>query len=100
MMKVYPTMVMPGTALHQKHKMGEYEPLATEEAADIIAEAMQYVPRYCRVMRVQRDIPIKHSEDGVDKNNLRQIVDKRLEEKPHGLNDIKAREIGRQTIQG
>lgn len=100
MMKVYPTMVMPGTALYQKHKIGEYDPLSTEEAADIIAEAMQYVPRYCRVMRVQRDIPIKHSEDGVDKNNLRQIVDRKLEDKPHELNDIKAREIGRETIQG
>jgi len=100
MMKVYPTMVMPGTALYYKHKQGLFDPLSTEEAADIIAEAMKYVPEYCRVMRVQRDIPTKFSEDGVDKNNLRQIVDKKMDEKGIELKDIKNREIGRNKIQG
>lgn len=100
MMKVYPTMVMPGTALYYKHKQGLFDPLTTEEAADIIAEAMKYVPEYCRVMRVQRDIPIKFSEEGVDKNNLRQIVDKKMDEKGIELRDIKNREIGRKQIQG
>lgn len=100
MIKVYPTMVMPGTALYYKHKRGEYEPYTTEEAADVIAEAMQYVPEYCRVMRVQRDIPTKYSEDGVDKNNLRQIVNAKMNEKDIELRDIKAREIGRDQIVG
>lgn len=98
MLKIYPTMVMPGTKLYLDYKSGKYKPLETEEAADIIAEAVRFVPRYCRIMRVQRDIPIKFSEGGVNKNNLRQIVEKKMREKGILLQDIKEREIGRKEI--
>lgn len=99
MLKVYPTMVMPGTKLMVDYKLGKYKPLDTEEAADIISEMVKYVPKYCRIMRVQRDIPTKYSEEGVQKNNLRQIVDKKMEDKGYKLRDIKAREIGSKKIE-
>ncbi len=100
MLKVYPTMVMPGTKLYLDWKQGKYTPLNTEDAADIISEMVKYVPEYCRIMRVQRDIPTKYSEDGVTKNNLRQLVEIKMKEKGYELNDIKAREIGRKKIIG
>lgn len=98
MLKVYPTMVMPGTKLFLDYKQGKYTPLSTEQAADIISEMVKFVPKYCRIMRVQRDIPTKFSKAGVDKNNLRQLVENKMEEKGYVLNDIKAREIGRNKI--
>ncbi|MFT4261290.1 MAG: tRNA uridine(34) 5-carboxymethylaminomethyl modification radical SAM/GNAT enzyme Elp3 [Candidatus Woesearchaeota archaeon] len=98
MLKVYPTMVMPGTKLFLDYKQGKYTPLSTEQAADIISEMVKFVPKYCRIMRVQRDIPTKYSKAGVDKNNLRQLVENKMEEKGYVLNDIKAREIGRNKI--
>jgi elongator complex protein 3 len=98
MLKVYPTMVMPGTKLYLDYKQGKYEPLSTEQAADIISEMVNFVPKYCRIMRVQRDIPTKFSKGGVDKNNLRQLVEIKMQEKGYTLNDIKAREIGRNKI--
>ena len=99
MLKVYPTMVMPGTKLNLDYKQGKYKPLDDEEAADIISEMVKYVPEYCRIMRVQRDIPTKYSEDGVTKNNLRQLVEKKMDEKGYELKDIKAREIGNKSIE-
>jgi len=75
MMKVYPCMVFPGTKMYDDWKSGKFNPITTEEAAEIIAKWKRNVPRYCRIMRVQRDIPSFQVEAGVDKTNLRQYVD-------------------------
>lgn len=75
MMKVYPCMVFPGTKMYDDWKQGKFTPITTQEAAEIIAKWKKYVPRYCRIMRVQRDIPSFQVEAGVDKTNLRQYVD-------------------------
>ncbi len=75
MIKFYPCMVAEGTALYQKWKKGEYEPIDTEEAASRIAEIMPLIPEYCRVQRVQRDVPTKYWKAGVDRTNLRQYMD-------------------------
>lgn len=93
MLKIYPTLVMPGTKLFLDYKQGKFVPYSTEQAAEVISEAAKYIPRYCRLMRVQRDIPSKFSSAGVSKNNLRQLVDARMREKGYVLQDIRAREI-------
>ncbi|MCF7871547.1 tRNA uridine(34) 5-carboxymethylaminomethyl modification radical SAM/GNAT enzyme Elp3 [Candidatus Woesearchaeota archaeon] len=98
MLKVYPTMVMPGTKLYLDFKQGKYTPLNTEDASDIIAESCRFVPKYCRIMRVQRDIPVKYSFDGIKKNNLRQIVEEKIKKKGIVLKDIRSREIGKNPI--
>jgi len=54
-------------------KKGQYKPLTTEEAAEIIAEGKRFVKRFCRIMRIQRDIPPKFMEKGIA-SNLRQYV--------------------------
>ncbi|MEM4756119.1 MAG: tRNA uridine(34) 5-carboxymethylaminomethyl modification radical SAM/GNAT enzyme Elp3 [Candidatus Woesearchaeota archaeon] len=94
MMKIYPLMVMPGTALEQQWKAGKYKPLETQEAAERIATFTQWVEPYCRIMRVQRDIPPKYSRAGVQKSNLRQDIDARLKEKQIQCKCIRCREIG------
>ena len=98
MLKIYPCMVMPGTPLHADYEAGTFTPLSTEEAADRIAEIMALVPRWCRVMRIQRDIPTKVTTAGVDRTNLRQIVDERMRERNLVSHDIRAREIGARRI--
>ncbi|MDI6738055.1 MAG: tRNA uridine(34) 5-carboxymethylaminomethyl modification radical SAM/GNAT enzyme Elp3 [Nanoarchaeota archaeon] len=80
-LKIYPCMVVKGTKLYDEWKKGKFKPITTEKAANIIAEAKQFIEPYCRVMRVQRDIPSKFIEAGVDITNLRQEVDKKLKEK-------------------
>lgn len=93
-LKIYPCMVMPGTALAKLYENGKYEPLSTEEAAEIIAEAKKYFPEYTRIHRVQRDIPAKFSLKGIDKNNLRQVVEKKCGEKGIKCRCIRCREFG------
>ena len=55
---------------------------------------MRYVPAYCRIMRVQRDIPTNVTEAGVDKTNLRQYIEKIMQEKNIPTKEIRAREVG------
>ncbi len=98
MLKLYPCMVMKGTPLYEEYKAGKFTPLDTATAAELIAKIMAIVPRYCRVMRVQRDIPTPVTEAGVDRTNLRQLVDERMRVLGLESKDIRAREIGKRPI--
>ena len=89
MIKLYPCMVAPGTALYYQYQKGEFTPISTEEAAKRVAEFYTFVPEYCRIQRVQRDVPTKYWEAGVDRTNLRQFTDDKYENKSR---DIRARE--------
>lgn len=91
-LKLYPCMVMPGTELYQEYKKGDYYPISTNDAAKLIAEFKRFVPKYCRIMRVQRDIPTYVTEAGVDRTNLRQYVHKYMEAKGIECNCIRCRE--------
>ena len=94
MLKIYPCMVLEGTKLHEQFKSGEFMPLSTEEAARRISWFKQFVPEYCRIMRVQRDIPTFMTEGGVDKTNLRQYIDKELKKQGIVCRCIRCREPG------
>ncbi len=94
MLKIYPCMVMKGTRLYMEWKKGKFSPISTEKAAEMIAEFKRIVPRYCRIIRVQRDIPTFMTESGVDKTNLRQYVGKIVKEKKIKCNCIRCREAG------
>ncbi len=98
MLKIYPCMVMQGTKLSDLYKKGKFKPLTTAKAASLIAEFKKYVPRYTRIMRVQRDIPSNIVFAGVDKTNLRQYVSKELEKKKIKCNCIRCREIKKTVI--
>ena len=86
-------MVMPGTKLYEYYKEGSFKPLTTKEAAEIIVEFKKYVPKYCRIMRVQRDIPTYATVAGVDRTNLRQYVDALMHKNKIRCNCIRCREI-------
>ncbi|MFN0207590.1 MAG: tRNA uridine(34) 5-carboxymethylaminomethyl modification radical SAM/GNAT enzyme Elp3 [Planctomycetota bacterium] len=81
MLKVYPCMVMKGTALFDEWKRGTFVPISTDEAAERIVDLKKSVAPYCRVMRVQRDIPTAATEAGVDRTNLRQYIVKLQKER-------------------
>jgi len=95
MLKLYPCMVVKGTKLHKIWKKGKFKPLTTKQAASLIADFKRFVPQYCRIMRVQRDIPTFMTEAGVDKTNLRQYVKQIMKKNKWKCKCIRCREIGR-----
>ncbi|MDI3474008.1 MAG: elongator complex protein 3 [Candidatus Woesearchaeota archaeon] len=96
MLKIYPCIVVKGTELYKDYIEGKYKPLTTEEAVKIISEAFQYIPEYCRVMRIQRDIPEQNIYAGPNKTNLRQYVDEAIKGKR--IMEIRHREAGRNKV--
>jgi len=94
MVKLYPCLVIKGTALYKKFKRGEFKPLSTGRAAELIASMKKIVPPWTRIMRVQRDIPAQLIEAGVKKGNLRQLAIEELSERGEKCNCIRCREAG------
>ena len=94
MLKLYPTLVMEGTGLHELWTKGEYKPLSTEAAVELLSEVKSVFPPWVRVQRIQRDIPAQLIGDGVKKSNLRQLVKKRMAEKGLTCRCIRCREVG------
>jgi elongator complex protein 3 len=90
--KIYPTTVMKGTGLYGMWKAGRYLPLSAEDAADIIVEAKRHVPKWCRIMRVQRDIPSTVIDAGPNLTNMRQLVERKLKENGLSCRCIRCRE--------
>jgi len=74
MLKIYPCMVTKGTKLYQEFKEGNFTPLNADQAAKLIADFKPSISEYCRIMRIQRDIPTYQIAAGVEMTNLRQYL--------------------------
>ena len=93
-LKIYPTLVVRGTATYDSWHRDEYEPLQNEEAAELVAEIKSMIPKYTRLQRVQRDIPADFIDAGVWKSNLRQLARKRMDDHGWTCDCIRCREVG------
>ncbi|MCF2239425.1 tRNA uridine(34) 5-carboxymethylaminomethyl modification radical SAM/GNAT enzyme Elp3 [Halobacterium salinarum] len=93
-LKIYPTLVVRDTITYDMWRNGDFEPLHNEEAADLVAEIKDMIPRYTRLQRVQRDIPADFIDAGVWKSNLRQLARQRMAEHGYTCDCIRCREAG------
>ena len=99
-LKIYPTLVIKGTKLYELWKRGKYKPLTTKEGVKLISESMKYIPKYCRIIRVQRDIPSNKIVAGIKTSNLRELVEKECERKGIKIEEIRYREVGHKIKRG
>lgn len=81
MLKIYPCMISKGTNLYDDFVAKKFTPLSTEDAAELISEFKKFVPEYCRIQRIQRDIPTKFWDGGVGITNLRQYIHQKFKPK-------------------
>ena len=91
-LKIYPCLVFKGTPLYDEWRNKTFTPITMSQAAETIAAFKPSIAPWCRVMRVQRDIPSTLVEDGVDKTNLRQYVHELMKEKNIVCRCIRCRE--------
>jgi len=92
--KIYPTLVMPGTKLHEMWMQQEYKPYPFERLVDLISEVKELVPKWVRIQRIQRDIPVNLIADGVKRGDLRVLVQERMRQKGSRCRCIRCREVG------
>ncbi|MHA1584512.1 MAG: tRNA uridine(34) 5-carboxymethylaminomethyl modification radical SAM/GNAT enzyme Elp3 [Promethearchaeota archaeon] len=94
MLKIYPCLVVQGTKLYDMYKKGEFTPYPQEEIVKVIAKAKNEFPRYVRIQRIQRDIPVDLIVAGVKNSNLRQIVHRYMDKNNLKCHCIRCREEG------
>jgi elongator complex protein 3 len=94
MLKIYPCLVVKGTKLYDLWKSEQYMPYQLDETVELLAKAVSRIPKWIRIQRVQRDIPIQYIEAGVKKSNLRQLVHEKLNKMGLKCHCIRCREVG------
>ncbi len=94
MLKIYPTLVIEGTALYQQFKLGKYTPYKLEEIIEILVRFKEQVPPWLRIMRIQREIPKEEIVGGANAGNLRQLVLEEIQRRGARCRCIRCREIG------
>jgi elongator complex protein 3 len=97
MVKIYPTLVLPGTPLYDDWKADRYAPYDVDTAAALLAEEKALVPPWVRIQRVQRDIPARLIASGVRLSNVRQEAVRRLERSGRRCRCLRCREPGRRA---
>lgn len=95
MIKLYPTLVIPSTRLHDDWRAGRYEPYDAETAVNLLADIKAGLPPWVRVQRIQRDIPARLVAAGVRRSNLRELAQARLRDSGRSCRCLRCREVGR-----
>ena len=93
-LKLYPCQVMPGSELENWYYAHKYKPYSREQIEDILIKMLKAIPRYCRVMRVMREIPPEYIVAGTKRIDLRAEIEKELRRKKSKIKEIRFREIG------
>jgi elongator complex protein 3 len=94
MLKIYPSLVLKGTKLHDWWLKGSYRPYELEESIELLSQIKKMVPPWIRIMRIQRDIPAYLIVAGVKRGNLREMILKTMGEKGLTCSCIRCREVG------
>ena len=94
-LKIYPTLVTPGSEIEKHWEQGIYAPYPEDELIELIAYAKSQIPEFVRLQRIQRDIPAKLIVAGSRHSNFRQLAQNRLKATGRKCRCIRCREIGR-----
>lgn len=97
LLKLYPTLVLPGTGLYEDWKAGRYTPYDTPTAAGLLARMKAELPPWVRIQRIQRDIPARLIAAGVRASNVRQLALARLASEGRSCRCLRCREAGRRA---
>jgi elongator complex protein 3 len=98
-LKIYPTLVTPGSEIEQLWQRGEYLPYDEDTLVGLIAYGKSLIPPYVRLQRIQRDIPAKLIVAGSRHSNFRQLCQERLTALGKQCRCIRCREAGRRPTE-
>ncbi len=93
-LKLYPCQVLPCSELEKLYWKKKYKPYSKQQTEKILISMLKVIPRYCRVMRVMREIPPEYLVAGTTKIDLRKDIEEELRRKNSKLKEIRYREIG------
>lgn len=94
--KIYPCQVLNYTTIKKWYDAGEYVPYGEKDPellSEIICSVKKKIPEWVRINRIVRDFPSKSIHGGLDKPNLRQIIQDKMKENGWVCKCIRCREI-------
>ena len=94
MLKIYPSLVIENTPLYDEYESGNYKPYSDEDMINVLTEVKKDIPKWVRIMRVQREISPNEIMAGPREGNLRQIVHQNLAKLGLSCRCIRCREAG------
>lgn len=93
-LKIYPMALVKESGAYGLYEKGEYKPYTKEQLIDLICKIKEYIPYYCRIERVIRDIPADSIVEGGSKvSNLRQEVEITLAKNGKRCHCVRCREV-------
>ncbi|MDR1014610.1 MAG: tRNA uridine(34) 5-carboxymethylaminomethyl modification radical SAM/GNAT enzyme Elp3 [Coriobacteriales bacterium] len=92
--KLYPCSLVAGTGLVGRYRAGDWRPYSEGELLDILTADTLATPGFMRISRMVRDISAQDILAGNRKANLRQLVERRIEEAGERIAEMRYREIG------
>lgn len=99
-LKIYPCQVLKSSELEKIYWKKNYQPYTLYQIKEILVAMLREVPRYCRVMRVMREIPPSYLVAGTIRIDLRRDIEAELRKRGVKLNEIRYREIGFAMCEG
>lgn len=92
--KIYPCQVLKGSGIEALYYGGEYVPYSKEIVTGLIVRMLKLTPRYCRIMRIMREIPPAYLVAGIKNIDMRHDIEKNIDYKKSHIKEIRFREIG------
>jgi elongator complex protein 3 len=93
-LKIYPCQIIKGSELEKQYWKKKYAPYSKEQIEKLLLSMMKLIPRYCRVMRIMREIPPEYLVAGTTKIDLRKDVEEKLRKDKTKIKEIRFREFG------
>ena len=94
MLKIYPSLVIENTPMYEEYKNGKYIPYSEKEMINVLTEVKKNIPKWVRIMRIQREISPNEIIAGPKSGNFRQIVHQNLKNQGISCKCIRCREAG------
>jgi elongator complex protein 3 len=97
--KIYPTLVIPGTRLHRMWQDGRYVPLTDGDVMEMLIRIKAMVPPWVRIKRIMRDIPSTVSSAGPGASDMRNRLALKMGEMGICCRCTRCREVSRSSSQ-
>ncbi|MCD6482745.1 MAG: tRNA uridine(34) 5-carboxymethylaminomethyl modification radical SAM/GNAT enzyme Elp3 [Candidatus Aenigmarchaeota archaeon] len=93
-LKIYPLQLFKNTTLYRLYEQGKFRLYTEEELIELLAKAKKFVPKYVRIQRLGRDIPLNDVDIAYPHTNLREYVRRKAAEMGIFCKCIRCREVG------
>lgn len=93
-LKIYPLQLFKNTPLYKLYEQGKFRLYTEEELVELLAKAKKFIPKYVRIQRLGRDIPLNDVDVAYPHTNLREYVRKKAAEMGISCKCIRCREVG------